>query len=232
MPLTAKLVVVGGDAKTTEVELRLPSTIGRAKGLAVVLPHPLVSRQHCEIYEAEGQLMVRDLGSLNGTFVNNERISDAPLPPGELLTVGTVTFRAVYEMAVESAPAAAVKRKPNPSDGTVQVTKATTFAASPKAVAAKQAEEESDESLEFDFGEAMSPIDESHDETEHGRAQHPTERLDATRTVKPKADEAKRDQANTKPPAKSSADDGDDDEKADAESDDDLNDFLDSLGTK
>jgi pSer/pThr/pTyr-binding forkhead associated (FHA) protein len=48
--------------------------------------------------------MVRDLGSLNGTFVRNERIAgDAPLPPGELLTVGAVTFRAVYEEESESS---------------------------------------------------------------------------------------------------------------------------------
>src|ERR1043165_379187 len=97
MPLIAKLVVVGGDVKTTEINLKLPSTIGRGKGTSIVLPHPLVSRQHCELYEAGGKLMVRDLGSLNGTFVNNQRISEAPLGSGELLTIGTVTFRAVYE---------------------------------------------------------------------------------------------------------------------------------------
>lgn len=98
MGLNAKLVVVGGEVKTTELKLRLPSTIGRARGTSIVLQHPLVSRQHCEIFEADGQLRVRDLGSLNGTFVNNERItSDVLLPPGELLTVGSVTFRAVYE---------------------------------------------------------------------------------------------------------------------------------------
>lgn len=98
MGLNAKLVVVGGEVKTTELKLRLPSTIGRARGTSIVLQHPLVSRQHCEIFEADGHLRVRDLGSLNGTFVNNERItSDVLLPPGELLTVGSVTFRAVYE---------------------------------------------------------------------------------------------------------------------------------------
>src|SRR5205823_5330562 len=97
MPLIAKLVVVGGDVKTTEINLKLPSTIGRGRGTSIVLPHPLISRQHCELYEAGGKLMVRDLGSLNGTFVNNQRVNDSAIAPGELLTVGTVTFRAVYE---------------------------------------------------------------------------------------------------------------------------------------
>ena len=92
-----KLIVVGGDAKPSEIDLKLPSVIGRGRSVSVTLPHPLVSREHCEIYLSEGRLHVRDLGSLNGTYVGNERIEDVVLPAGALLTVGTVTFRAVYE---------------------------------------------------------------------------------------------------------------------------------------
>lgn len=98
MALNVTLVVVGGDVKTPEVKLRLPSTVGRGRDCSIMLRHPLVSRQHCEIFEAGGALLVRDLGSLNGTFVNNQRIEgDAPLQPGQLLTIGTVTFRAMYD---------------------------------------------------------------------------------------------------------------------------------------
>ena len=49
MALNAKLVVVAGDTKTTEINLKLPTTIGRGRGTPIVLPHPLVSRQHCEL---------------------------------------------------------------------------------------------------------------------------------------------------------------------------------------
>lgn len=102
--IQARLVVVGGEVKTSEIKLRLPCTIGRGRGSSIVLAHPLVSRQHCEIFESEGRLMVRDLGSLNGTFINNQRIGDATaLPANELLTVGTVTFRAVYDPAESDA---------------------------------------------------------------------------------------------------------------------------------
>ncbi len=94
--MQAKLVVVGGDTKTTEVDLRLPTIVGRGRDAKLTLPHPLVSRQHCEIFEQNGQLMVRDLGSLNGTFIGKERITESILFPGQLLTIGTVTFRAVY----------------------------------------------------------------------------------------------------------------------------------------
>jgi len=98
--LNAKLLVVGGDAKISEFELRLPTVIGRGREASLTLPHPLVSRQPTEIFEQDGRLMVRDLGSLNGTFVNNERIESAQvLEPNQLLTLGNVTFRAVYDSA-------------------------------------------------------------------------------------------------------------------------------------
>ncbi len=95
--MKAKLIIVGADIKPGEYKLKLPAVLGRGKDATLKLVHSLVSRQHCEIFETEGQLMVRDLGSLNGTYVAGQRIAEAvPLPPGELLTVGSVTFRAEY----------------------------------------------------------------------------------------------------------------------------------------
>ena len=97
--INAKLVVVGG-ARQTEVTLKkLPATIGRSKEASITLPHSLVSRQHCEIFEEQGILYVRDLNSLNGTFLNNEKITGSrPLLPDQLLTLGNVTFRASYDV--------------------------------------------------------------------------------------------------------------------------------------
>ena len=102
--MDAKLVVVGGDAKATEVKLKLPTIIGRGRDATLTLPHPLVSRKHCEIFESNGYLVVRDMGSLNGTFVNDERITEAILPPGGLLRLGTVTFRAAYDPPMGEHP--------------------------------------------------------------------------------------------------------------------------------
>ena len=100
--LHARLVVVGGDMDTSEVSLTLPAVVGRGRDASIHLAHPLVSRRHCELRECEGRLRVRDLDSLNGTFVGSERIQDAELGPGQLLTVGTVTFRALYEPTSDS----------------------------------------------------------------------------------------------------------------------------------
>ena len=98
-----KLVVVGGDVDTKEMEVDLPATIGRGREASISLTHPLVSRQHCEIVASQGRILVRDLDSLNGTFIGSERIKEATIGPGDLLTVGTVTFRAVYEKATAEA---------------------------------------------------------------------------------------------------------------------------------
>jgi len=253
MPLNAKLVVVGGDVKTTEIKLRLPSTIGRGRGTTIVLPHPLVSRQHCELFEADGQLMVRDLGSLNGTFVNNQRVTEAPLAPGELLTVGTVTFRAVYESDEMPPAGPAPKLKVSASEKTAPVTKATTLAASSKSSPPPPAKEDS-EPLEFNFDQPLLPVD---DETRPTQriATPATERLDETVAGKttqvgaPKsAKEPPKPAAAKSPSANKSADGTVDaskqnkqkqaenevaeDDKADSASDDDLNDFLQSLGGK
>lgn len=92
-----RLVSVGGDLKATEISLMLPAVVGRGRGTHLTLPHPLISRRHCELYESGGTLMVRDLGSLNGTYVGNQRVTNAEVPPGELLTVATVNFRVVYD---------------------------------------------------------------------------------------------------------------------------------------
>jgi hypothetical protein len=94
-----RLVSVGSDLKAIEISLLLPAVVGRGRGTNLTLPHPLISRQHCELYEAGGTLMVRDLGSLNGTYVGNQRVTNAAVPPGELLTVATVNFRVVYDDA-------------------------------------------------------------------------------------------------------------------------------------
>ncbi len=95
--LKAKLVVVGGDAKAAEISLSLPTVIGRGREVSLTLPHPLVSRQHCELFEQDGLLHVRDMKSLNGTYIDSRRIeSTSALNPNQLLTIGNVTFRAVY----------------------------------------------------------------------------------------------------------------------------------------
>jgi len=95
--LDAKLVVVGGTMEKQEIVLDVPLVIGRGSEADLVVADGLVSRRHAEIFEQNGRLFVKDLGSLNGTFINNQRIVEAQaLDSHQLLTLGTVTFRAIY----------------------------------------------------------------------------------------------------------------------------------------
>ncbi len=95
--MQAKLVVVAG-AKPATLSLKLPAIVGRSRESNVKVKHHHISRSHCEIFEIDGELAVRDLGSANGTFVNGQRIDEPVLlGEGDELTIGSVTFEAVYD---------------------------------------------------------------------------------------------------------------------------------------
>jgi len=99
--MTPKLAIIKGDTENQDLYLKtLPITLGRAPHPHVDLTilHPAVSRRHCEVYEKDGKLFVKDLGSANGTFLNDhERVKDHPIEPGDSLTVGPVTFVVLYK---------------------------------------------------------------------------------------------------------------------------------------
>ncbi|WP_152050968.1 FHA domain-containing protein [Tautonia marina] len=98
-----QLVVLKG--RSAAKTLRLAdgvTTIGRQEGCELTLRSSQVSRKHCQLFEKKGLLLVKDLGSANGTFVNGKRIEEQRvLEPGDLLMVGPIEFR------VESLTAAA-----------------------------------------------------------------------------------------------------------------------------
>lgn len=67
--------------------------IGRGTTARIRIPSPEVSREHCKIIFKDRRLIVEDLNSHNGTFVNGRPITGKRyLPPGGTLTVGPMTF--------------------------------------------------------------------------------------------------------------------------------------------
>jgi pSer/pThr/pTyr-binding forkhead associated (FHA) protein len=68
------------------------AVFGRHPDCDVWLDALAVSRRHCFVATTEGRLMVRDLGSLNGTLVNGRRVVRRDLAPGDELTIGTFRF--------------------------------------------------------------------------------------------------------------------------------------------
>ena len=65
-----------------------PLLIGRERTCHIPLPDSLVSRRHCEIVLASGDIILRDLGSSNATFVNGEPVETCTLHPGDEILVG------------------------------------------------------------------------------------------------------------------------------------------------
>ena len=64
-------------------------TLGRASTADFVVDAALVSRFHCRLtLEADGTLGIEDLKSTNGTFVNDERIQQQTLAPGDRIRIG------------------------------------------------------------------------------------------------------------------------------------------------
>jgi len=104
--MRATLIVVGGKATKRQVSLDLPIVIGRSRSADLTVAHPMISRRHCEIYDSNGLLMVRDLDSLNGTLVAGRKISEAALQPDDEFTVGPLTFRVDYEYSAHLEGAA------------------------------------------------------------------------------------------------------------------------------
>lgn len=128
-----KLIVLAGAKEGLEIPLKKDKfLIGRAKECALRAGSEAISRRHCAITKHEDGYTVRDLGSRNGTYVNDARIErEVPLFAGNELRVGPLKFRvepladkaskevaapvpAESSAAAEPAPAASVAEAKKP----------------------------------------------------------------------------------------------------------------------
>jgi pSer/pThr/pTyr-binding forkhead associated (FHA) protein len=85
---------------------RFPFVIGRRKDNDFNLPLVFVSRHHCQLMRSNGQILVQDLESYNGTYVNGKRaISPLPLKHGDELSLGPCSFRVVIlDRSIDTPP--------------------------------------------------------------------------------------------------------------------------------
>ncbi|MDD4017811.1 MAG: FHA domain-containing protein [Kiritimatiellae bacterium] len=87
----ACLIVMDGPLKGQRVALDQPVIrIGRKEGNGWVLPDGSVSGTHCEIEKSETGFLIRDLGSTNGTKVNNEPVKEKPLFRNDIIMMGEI----------------------------------------------------------------------------------------------------------------------------------------------
>jgi pSer/pThr/pTyr-binding forkhead associated (FHA) protein len=90
----AKLVVLTEGFTGTSFELKGErTTVGRMEDNAFQIAEPSVSSHHCEIIARGAEVVVKDLNSTNGTFINGQRTSEGVLRPGQVLRLGSVEVR-------------------------------------------------------------------------------------------------------------------------------------------
>jgi pSer/pThr/pTyr-binding forkhead associated (FHA) protein len=89
----AFLIRVTEDGKAQAVPLTHERTlVGRLDDCQVRIRSGKISRHHCEIRNDGESLTLKDLGSSNGTFLNQEKIDEVELKAGDLIAVGSLVF--------------------------------------------------------------------------------------------------------------------------------------------
>jgi len=89
-----KLVVLSEGLTGRSHELKVDkTTIGRMEDNTFQIAEQSVSSHHCEVLLKGNDVIVRDLDSTNGTYINGEKISEKVLKPGQILRLGNVEAR-------------------------------------------------------------------------------------------------------------------------------------------
>ena len=103
----AKLVLLSPGMTGRIHDLKVDkTTIGRVEDNTFPIAEPSVSSHHCEVLLRGSNVVVRDLNSTNGTYINGEKVTEKVIKPGQILKLGQI------EMRLETDTMAAPVRKP------------------------------------------------------------------------------------------------------------------------
>jgi len=95
----ARLVIKSDGGRIQSLELHVGShRLGRSEANDFPIDDPTISGTHCEVVREGESILVRDLGSTNGTFIDDQRISEGRLETGQTLRLGDV------KMVLEPTP--------------------------------------------------------------------------------------------------------------------------------
>src|SRR3989475_7515646 len=108
----ARLVLLSEGLTGRTYELKVDkTTVGRVEDNAFQIPETSVSSHHAELLLRGHDVVVKDLNSTNGTFINGEKVAEAVLKPGQILRLGQVEMR-LESAAAAAAAASAASKKP------------------------------------------------------------------------------------------------------------------------
>jgi adenylate cyclase len=86
----ASLKIISPEVGERTVDLADHNTLGRHPDNTIQLLDRIVSKTHCHVDLVDGKYVLKDMGSLNGTYVNGERVQGTrPLAPGDEITLGS-----------------------------------------------------------------------------------------------------------------------------------------------
>ena len=89
----ARLILATAEGQQA-IELRPINSLGRHPNNSIQLLDKIVSKEHCILEQRDGGFILRDLGSLNGTYVNGERVrGEMPLRHGDEIALGSTRAR-------------------------------------------------------------------------------------------------------------------------------------------
>ena len=109
----ARITIIGPDGRQ-ERELGTHNTLGRHPNNTHQVLDRIVSKEHCHIDFVDGRYVLRDLGSLNGTFINGDRVSTKVLDDGDEITLGST--RIVFgDDALKKSVSAPIRQAVSPS---------------------------------------------------------------------------------------------------------------------
>ena len=94
-----------------------PIIVGRSSDLDMVLVEDMVSRKHARITMQQDQIWIEDLGSTNGSFVNDRRVESVALGEGDRIRIGTTTLIVEAIVAPDAPAGPAGPAGDGPADG-------------------------------------------------------------------------------------------------------------------
>ncbi len=108
----ARLVLLSEGLTGRTFELKVEkTTVGRVEDNTFQIAETSVSSHHAEILLRGTDVVVKDLNSTNGTFINGEKVSEAVLKPGQILRLGVIEMRLETEEGVAATTASAGTKK-------------------------------------------------------------------------------------------------------------------------
>jgi pSer/pThr/pTyr-binding forkhead associated (FHA) protein len=152
----AKLVIQNQGMTGRACELHTDrTTIGRVEDNTFHIADPSVSSHHCEVQLRGSDIIIRDLNSTNGSFINGNKIEESVLKPGQILRLGQVELKLEVEGVVTTAPALGSTPAPMPASapGKKQVDATMLI---PRGVSLDQLEQGGTRSTGFDTNKSFS----------------------------------------------------------------------------